>query len=236
MDSLVIYPLKHIIPKEKNGTGFHFPYKPNFTIFIPENEATLIWFTLFIGKIMLIFQGIKSIFLWLKADWYEWFVWGRTSGFQKNHRGICVWLLLGNSLMFCLPILVLSVLARQVCLKAHFLLLPPSSSREGEPFGALQLWTADFPYHKKIEGFLWSTALEHTSPLLIAGGEEPKPENVLRIQSTDYSLFICLFLIQGIYFVPFYLRCARGGWFFYVNALEETAETWYILKMLRLSF
>lgn len=42
MDSLVIYPLKHIIPKGKNGNGFPFPYKPKFSIFISENEVILI--------------------------------------------------------------------------------------------------------------------------------------------------------------------------------------------------
>lgn len=157
MDSLVIYPLKHIIPKEKNGNGFHFPYKPNFTIFISENEVTLIWFSLLIGKIMLIFQGIESIFSWLKADWYEWFVWGRTSGFQQNHWGVCTRLLLGNSLMFCLPILVLSGSGKEGLPEGT--LSPPASIIQGGgtlwSFAALNDW---FSLSQKGEGFFFNEA------------------------------------------------------------------------------
>lgn len=108
MDFLVIHPLKHIIPKEKNWSGFHFPYKPYFTIFISGNEVTLIWFSLFISKITLIFQGIESTFFSLVENCYEWFVWRRTSRFQKNHCGVCMGLLLGNWVMLGFSILFLS--------------------------------------------------------------------------------------------------------------------------------
>lgn len=65
MDSLVIYPLKHIVPKEKSGNGFPFPYKPSFAIFIPENEVTLIWFSYSLAK-----------YVNFSGHWKEFFVAG----------------------------------------------------------------------------------------------------------------------------------------------------------------
>lgn len=152
MYSLVIYPLKHVIPKKKNWNGFPFPsisfltiVKPGFTIFVPENEVTLIWFSLFIGKMCSFFQAIERIFLWLRADGYELFVWGRTLGFQKNHRGLWMWLLWGSNPMFCFPILVPSGSGKTGLLEGTLSAPVSFIIQGGGAFAALGLI---FPYHK----------------------------------------------------------------------------------------
>lgn len=189
MDSLVVYPLKHIIPKKKNGNGFNFPYKPNFTICISEKEVTLIWFSLLISKIMLIFQGIRSIFLWLNTESYGWFAWGTTSGFQKNHWEVCMWLLLGNSLMLCLPIpSSLGPWQGRFAWRHTFSSCLPHHP-EGEPFGALQLWMIFLITENRGVFMRQSVRIHKSIPdSWYAMGEELKPKKWEMCQDAEYRL------------------------------------------------
>lgn len=143
MDSLVIHPLKDIIPKEKNGNGFPFPYKPSFTIFAPENEVTLIRFLVHWQNV-LIFQDFFVV-----ESWWIWMICvGKNSRVSEESRGLCMWLLLGSNPMFWSPILVASGSGKTDLLKGT--LSPPVSFRiqGGGAFYTFAALGLIFPYHK----------------------------------------------------------------------------------------
>lgn len=148
MDSLVIYLLKHIIAKEKSGNGFPFPYKPSFMIFVSEHEVTLIWFSLFIGKIYSFFRPSKGFFCgWELMDMND-LCGERTPGFQKYHRGLCMLLLLGSNPMFCFAILAPSGSGKTGLLEGT--LSPPVSFiiQGGGAFCSFAALGLIFPCHK----------------------------------------------------------------------------------------
>jgi len=97
--------------------------------------------------------------------------------------------------MLCVPTLVLPALARQVCLQAHFLLLPPSSSREREPLELCNFgWLIFLP--AKDRGFVLRHGIRAHKSTLTAGVQRGKSLHLGhgkcgRIRDTDYSLLFC---------------------------------------------